>query len=75
MPPKSLATLVVYNSRGRKVATLLDDEPWGIEPFMWDGRDDHGILLSVGVYIVHLTATGTSISEATGTVVIAGSMR
>jgi len=51
-------SLVVYNIRGERVATLVQNEkqmPGSYEIF-WDGRDDRGIQAGSGVYIYHIIA-------------------
>ena len=74
VPAKSLVTLRVYDVKGRKVRTLLDEEPGADGEVYWTGDDDSGKPLSLGIYILHMTASGESIEEAVTTVVIAGRM-
>lgn len=49
--------LVVYNLKGQRVRTLLD-EPRAAGPHevLWLGRDDGGAAVSSGVYFVHMEA-------------------
>jgi hypothetical protein len=45
-------TIIVYDVKGRKVATLLDDhQDSGIHSVSWSGRDDSGRDVSSGEYI------------------------
>ncbi len=49
--------LFVFDIRGRKVRELLNAAPTGSErTIIWDGRDDAGRFLPLGLYIVHLQA-------------------
>lgn len=50
------ARLVVYNSRGELVRTLVDrDVTIGAHRFEWDGRGDNGSRVASGVYYAALT--------------------
>jgi hypothetical protein len=51
------AHLWIYNSYGQLVRKLLDADPTGSErALVWDGRDDDGTRLPMGIYIVYLEA-------------------
>ncbi|MFL5896111.1 MAG: N,N-dimethylformamidase beta subunit family domain-containing protein [Thermoleophilaceae bacterium] len=52
LPKAQRVTVSVVNSRGEEVRTLADDRFMhrGRQPFTWDGRDDHGIVVPDGVY-------------------------
>ena len=51
--------LVIYNVLGQPVRTLVDESrAAGAYQVRWDARDDGGLLLSTGVYIVRLTYPG-----------------
>jgi flagellar hook assembly protein FlgD len=51
------AHLWIYNSYGQLVRKLLDADPTGSErALVWDGRDDDGARLPMGIYIVYLEA-------------------
>jgi methionine-rich copper-binding protein CopC len=56
----SHAGLVVYDLRGRAVATLLEGGrlPAGIHRVGWDGRDAEGAAVAAGVYFLRLKADG-----------------
>ena len=46
----------IFNVRGQRVRTLADrTEPAGARSLAWDGRDDDGVPVSSGVYLVRLT--------------------
>lgn len=51
-------TLVVYDAAGHRIRRLLDQEayPAGHHEVFWDGRDDSGGVVPVGVYFVRLRA-------------------
>lgn len=47
----------IFDIRGRLVRFLVNNQPSGTtSSFIWDGRDDHGSLCRMGVYIVYLEA-------------------
>lgn len=49
--------LWVYDLRGRRVRTLLDESrPAGVQQVVWDGRDDAGVPLASGMYFYRLVA-------------------
>ncbi len=54
-------TLVVYNSRGESVRTLVDNEMVrGSRRVTWNGRNDRGIAVASGVYYYRLSHIGGS---------------
>jgi len=56
--------LVVYDLGGRRVRTLLDEvAPAGERVVPWDGRDDAGLALPQGLFVVRLVAGGGSHSQ------------
>ena len=58
LPSPSHAVLSVYDVRGRRVATVVDEVlPAGMTSHAWDGRDDAGRALPSGVYFARLTAS------------------
>jgi hypothetical protein len=70
--PEAVKTLRVYDTRGRVVRTLIEnDQAIGAGDFsalgtgsvVWDGRDDGGAAVSIGVYVAGLEAA----DPATGT--------
>jgi flagellar hook assembly protein FlgD len=54
------ATLVIYNSVGQVVRTLVSEELEGSKAYRveWDGRDDYGVEQASGIYIYELRAGG-----------------
>jgi flagellar hook assembly protein FlgD len=51
--------LVVYDVRGARVRTLVSGEvSGGRHEVVWDGRDDHGTLVSSGVYFYRMVQRG-----------------
>ncbi len=62
LPSASHAVLSIYDVRGRRVATLVDEVlPAGTSSRAWHGRDDAGRDLPSGVYFARLTAnTGSA---------------
>jgi hypothetical protein len=59
-------TITVYDVLGRKIATLLDDEPLiaGPQEFRFDTRDVQGRDLSSGVYLYRI-ATRNGFADET----------
>ncbi|OGR83086.1 MAG: hypothetical protein A2636_05215 [Elusimicrobia bacterium RIFCSPHIGHO2_01_FULL_64_10] len=56
-PEKSLVDIGIYDSRGRKVRSLLESHPMeasGTGSVAWDGRDSSGSIAPVGLYIVNV---------------------
>ncbi|MFH0989236.1 MAG: carboxypeptidase regulatory-like domain-containing protein [bacterium] len=57
LPESQVASVVVYNLIGQKVATLLDGYlTAGTHAVVWNGRDSRGKSLSSGIYFYQLTA-------------------
>jgi len=47
--------LDIYNVRGQKIKTLLNDNlSTGLHNYVWDGKDDNGTIVSSAMYIVCL---------------------
>jgi len=62
--PTATVKLLVYDIRGRLVATLIDEEPSGSTgSIVWAGRDTSGKRLRAGIYVLYLEA----INAQTGT--------
>jgi hypothetical protein len=61
------ARVEVFDLRGRRVRTILDEvRRTGIHHVGWDGRDGRGAAVASGVYFVRLeTSTGTSTERLT----------
>jgi len=66
----------IFNSKGQRVRKLLEGVPSGGEgKEIWDGRDDRGERLPMGMYILYLEAMDHRrdvLHRAKGTVVFAG---
>jgi len=59
LPEAGEVHLVLYNTLGQRVRTLVDeDRPAGTYQVVWDGRDDSGREVAGGVYICRLEAGG-----------------
>ena len=59
LPSNGRVTIAVYDTRGVRVATLLDEEkPAGAYTVPWQGRDDSGGIVSSGVYFARLEFGG-----------------
>ena len=57
-------TLSIYNAKGRRVATLIDDvRGAGPHEARWDGTDASGSSVSSGGYFYRMTAGKTSLSR------------
>lgn len=68
----------IYDIRGRLVRTLFNNQPSGSSrSVIWDGRDDEGKVLRMGIYIIYLEALNSYkgvIKTVKGTVVLAGEL-
>ena len=61
LPRSSNVSLIVYDMLGRQAARLIESRlPYGVHRAVWDGRNDAGIALASGVYIVQLRTDGFS---------------
>jgi serine protease AprX len=57
LPQSSEVKLVVYNSLGQKVRTLLNQSvESGYHKLLWDGRNDAGFSVASGIYIYRFEA-------------------
>jgi len=58
---QQLVELLIFNANGQCVRTLFRRErPAGEYTQLWDGKDDHDIPLSSGIYICSLTIQGAN---------------
>jgi len=64
IPNESKIDLMIYNSLGQKIRTLVSDNlrP-GAHSFVWDGKDDNGNAVSSGVYLSSLSMGGRNITK------------
>ncbi|MFC1553150.1 putative Ig domain-containing protein [candidate division KSB1 bacterium] len=57
IPESGLTRIVIFNSLGQKVRTLVNTEVQaGYHSIMWDSRDDLGTEVSTGVYFYRITS-------------------
>jgi len=68
-PEANSYSLKVFERAGREVRRILDEESYLSPSYMWDGRDDSGQRLPIGIYIVQFEVSG--IQNVKKTVVIA----
>jgi FlgD Ig-like domain/Beta-propeller repeat len=56
VPSRGRVTVSVYDARGSRVATLIDNEERAAGAYRadWDGRDDRGVVAASGVYFAHI---------------------
>jgi hypothetical protein len=59
----------VFDLKGRPIATIYDGRCLGSTRRSWDGRDDAGNKVPVGVYICHIQARGRDGGEITDSAV------
>jgi len=63
-PKASDVTMLVYNTLGQKVKTLVNENmPIGKHTVVWDGRNDAGQMLPTGMYFYTLKAGSTSLTK------------
>jgi hypothetical protein len=61
VPSRGRVTITIYDARGTRVATLLNqDRDVGAYKMDWDGRADSGAIASSGVYFVRIDHAGAS---------------
>ncbi len=59
LPVGGAVQLSVFDVRGRKVASLVNEKlPPGSQRAVWNGRDDDGGVVSAGVYLYRLVVNG-----------------
>lgn len=64
IPSNSNITLDVFDLRGRKVATLVNEmKEHGVHSVTWNGRNQHGIPVSSGLYIYRLISDQNVLSR------------
>ncbi len=58
LPVNSEVKLIIYNTLGQKVRTLIsDDKAPGFYEIEWDGRNDFGQLVGSGIYFYRIEIT------------------
>ena len=74
-PTDTTVTIKIFDSAGKQVKTLLEKrEAGGQQVISWDGKDDSGKRVPVGLYICQIIAAGgkqKTANTATATVVVA----
>jgi len=56
--------LDIYNTLGARVKKLLNREcPGGTQEIVWNGKDEHGNLLSSGVYLLNMNYRKNNVKE------------
>ncbi len=64
LPSAANARVEIFNSLGRKVATLLNGPMGaGTHRIIWNGCDDSGDIAASGVYLYRVTADGTALQK------------
>ena len=59
LPADSEVELIIYNIKGQKVKTLVDEVlPAGEHSIIWDGRDYNGNRVGSGIYLYKLNVNG-----------------
>jgi hypothetical protein len=71
MPEADQFELVIYDIAGRKVRTFYEDGASIPGEIIWDGRDDEGRSLPIGIYIIYARVEGGVSMAVKKTVVIA----
>lgn len=57
--PNQQATLIIFDSYGKLVTTLVNNSPIGItQTWFWDGMDKDGRKTAIGIYIVYAELFG-----------------
>ena len=56
-PSMASVLIEVYNIRGQRVKTLVDEyKSQGVHSVIWDGTDSSGQIVSSGIYFSRMTA-------------------
>ena len=75
LPSKSVLTLRVFDLAGRPRRTLVDGQGRADGVVVWDGTDDQGRILDVGMYVILAEARGETLVKAKRPVVVARPLR
>jgi hypothetical protein len=60
LPEASQVQLLIYNTLGQKIRTLLDErKEAGYYTIQWDGRDERGLSVGSGIYFIKMQAGNT----------------
>ena len=61
---ESNVRIAVYDLAGRRVRTLMDSvQPAGVRMVTWNGKNDSGVRMAPGVYVMRLEAAGVTQSR------------
>ena len=65
VPAKGRVTMAIYDARGARVTTLVDNEERDAGPYRvdWNGRSDTGLAVSSGVYFARIEQAGAMRSK------------
>ncbi len=65
LPEAAVVSLAVYDVKGRRIATLMDQEELGVaqHQVVWNGVDDNGVKVGSGVYFYQLRAGDVRLSR------------
>ena len=64
LPEPGFVTITIYNSVGHQIRSLVNQhQSTGKYAVRWDGKDDHGIEITSGVYIYHMKSKKYSMSK------------
>ena len=64
VPGRAQASLVVYDVRGRRVKTVMQQQVNAGEHFYaWNGRDERGTEVATGTYFARLEVEGANSSQ------------
>jgi len=58
VPFRATLTARVYDVNGRKIKTLVENQPVASGALFWDGRDDEGRMLQPGAYVLLCETNG-----------------
>ena len=71
IPFRSELTLKIYDVKGRLVKTMMDKEPQISGEIYWDGDDNQGRKVRVGIYILYLEVSVSKNISKKETIVVA----
>ncbi|UCE06702.1 MAG: T9SS type A sorting domain-containing protein, partial [bacterium] len=64
LPKPDHAEISIFNLKGQKIKTLIDKQQFaGVYELIWDGTDNHGSLVTSGVYIYKLVTKSFTSSK------------
>ncbi len=55
--------MAIFDAQGRRLRTLADEwQPAGRQEVRWDGRDERGVALGSGLYLVRVNGASGGVS-------------